>query len=72
MDCNTLSLGSTESSNNTTSQIGKMVPRCKFKGKELLYEKQVEEHKREIKNKKKTRTMKKSKKVSTYCKEQGC
>ena len=37
------SLGSTESSNNTTNQIGKMVPQGKLKGKELLYKKQVEE-----------------------------
>ncbi len=38
-----LSLGSTESSNNTTDQIGKMLPQRKFKGKELLYKKLVEE-----------------------------
>ncbi len=39
----TLSLEPTKSSNNTTNQIGKMVPQGKFKGKELLYKKQVEE-----------------------------
>ena len=38
-----LSLGSTGSSDNTTNQIGKMVPQHKFKGRELLYKKQVEE-----------------------------
>jgi hypothetical protein len=38
-----LSLGSTASSNNTTNQIGRMVPQGKVKGKELLCKKQVEE-----------------------------
>jgi hypothetical protein len=38
-----LFLGSTESSNNATNQIGKIVPQGKFKGEEPLNKKQVDE-----------------------------
>jgi hypothetical protein len=33
---NDLSLGSTESSNNTSNQIDKIVPQGEFRGKELI------------------------------------
>ncbi len=57
----TLSLGSTASFNNTTNQIGKMIPRVKFKGKEKS---KWKNNKREIKNKKKNKNKKEIKKDS--------
>jgi hypothetical protein len=59
---NDSSLGSTESSNNTSNQIGKIVPQGKFRGKELL----LKDY-----SIKKQEQSEKSRKTSTYCKEQG-